>query len=419
MRRELEPLLWLFRKDRTQEAVRKLQLELPSSFLHYHRPFFNAVAELLELGRPVRVLEYGMGELPVAEARSFAQVCAALAEKTGGESLAIVFSDEAVARAGHGGDTARVGTKCLDGNVIAPSSLAGRPFDLVVHHAAGVRDQRHPLHTFWAFIELQPLVSDQSYQVFSECQAKDGERTEYVREYLEGMGLRPLASGTERVWRYTRALPPLPAVARSTGMLASLSEELRMDAASFLRIYDQMFAPLLRDRAGTFRMMLETVLSRPGPYTVIETGTTRESGDFGSNGQSTLLFDLLVNCFGGQVLTIDIDPTNLRYCRSRVSEKTTLLCSDSVKALLSLPEVAQADLIYLDSYDFDGNNPHPSSLHHMKELAALWGRTHPSCLMVIDDCFGPDRGKHAYVARFLASLGRRPDFAGYQTGWVL
>lgn len=411
--------MWPARKSRALEAVQRLQVELPEPFLKRHGPLLGAVAQLLEQSRPVRVLEYGAGELSAQEARQLSRVCAALAEVTGGECVFMTFSEEAAARAGDALAPSMARTRWVDGNASAASSLAGRPFDLLLLHPVGTRNQAHPLHTFWAFTELQPLAADGSYWVFSECQLQQGARCEAVREYLEEMGIQPMAWGAESAWQYKRAEPPLPEVIKSMGALAPLSAEVRMDPGSFLRIYDQVFAPLLAGRAGTFRLMLQTLLSRPGPYEIIETGTTRESGDLASNGQSTLLFDLLVNCFGGRVVTIDIDPTNTRYCRGRTSERTTLICSDSVRALRALPQVAQADLLYLDSYDFDGNNPHPSCMHHMKELAAVWGRTKPSCLLAIDDCFGPEHGKHAYVARFLKSLGVGPHFAGYQTGWLL
>lgn len=223
--------------------------------------------------------------------------------------------------------------------------------------------------------------------------------------------------GSESVRRRPTQVRVAPELYRTVGVLEPLSSGTRVDGASFLRIFDQVFAPLLRQRAGTFRAMFQFLLAKTAPYLLIETGTTRESGDFASNGQSTVLFDLFVNLFGGRLISIDLDPTNVQYCRGRTSAKTTLLCSDSIQALRSLAEVEDADLIYLDSYDFDPSHPHPSSLHHLEELAAIWRRTKPGCLLAIDDCFGATTGKHAYVARFLDERGNKPIFAGYQTGW--
>lgn len=406
--------MWPF-QNVARELTQKLGLDLPQQFLVDHRVLIETVAAVMEKGRAVRVLEYGAGEAAMpANARLYSQLLSAVAEKTGGEHVAVVFSNESAASAG----LVDARAKLIDGTATPISELGAKPFDLVVQHSVEQKKHEHPLHTFWSFIELERVASESAYFVLTDCNGREGSRSEYVRDYLATVGQKILGYGEVSAFRHDRAAQPVSELVKYRGDYKPLPQA-KMDGESFLRIYDQVFAPLLRHRAGTFRLMFQTLLSRPGPYTIIETGTTRESGDFGSNGQSSVLFDLFINIFGGKLVTIDIDPSNIRYCRTRTSDKTTLITSDSVKALRGLSDVSEADLIYLDSYDFDPDNPHPSSLHHMQELAAIWGKMKKDTLLVIDDCFGPEHGKHAYVSRFLATLGIPPYFLGYQTGWIV
>jgi len=415
MRKELELILSPFRYDPAQTA-RRLGFELPASFLHEHRALLASMGRLLDRGGPLHVFEYGAGELEGADARHISQLCAALARKTEGTCTAHALSASAATRAGEApGKDLQVFAE-EDARIDLP---AGRTFDLIVHHPFPSARVPGTLRTFWAFLQLQAHVSPGAMWVFTSTSARSGSsRCEHVHAFMHALGRRPFLAGDETAWEQPPPRQWDPSLV-STGAFEPLPATLGFDESAFLRLYDQMFAPVLGPRAGTFRSMFRWLLTRPGPYTVIETGTTRESGDVASNGQSTVIFDLFVNTFGGRVISIDVDPTNIRFCATRTSTRTTLICGDSVRALHALPEVAEAQLIYLDSYDFDGNNPHPSSLHHLVELAAVWGRTPSPSLLVIDDCFGPRHGKHAYVADFLEACGIPPLFAGYQTGWVL
>ena len=68
---------------------------------------------------------------------------------------------------------------------------------------------------------------------------------------------------------------------------------------------------------------------------------------------------------------MDISQDNVDYANSMTSDKTEVICSDSVKYLWSLPKEEKIDFLYLDSYDINKNNPHPSQLHHVKEIIML------------------------------------------------
>ena len=83
-------------------------------------------------------------------------------------------------------------------------------------------------------------------------------------------------------------------------------------------------------------------------------------------------------------------------------DKATLrtIHGDSV---LELEKIKQpADLIYLDSYDFEDNNPIPSMTHHLKELvsSAHIRVLSPGILMAVDDNFGDGVGKGKFIAEW-------------------
>ena len=94
------------------------------------------------------------------------------------------------------------------------------------------------------------------------------------------------------------------------------------------------------------------------------------------------------------------------------------LPADSVAYFWQLVPPRPIDLVYLDSFDLDWQDPHASSLHHLKELCALLPKLRPGCLVVVDDNAGPI-GKGAYVREWMAAIGVRPLFDAYQVGWVL
>jgi hypothetical protein len=301
---------------------------------------------------------------------------------------------------------------CLDG--ASETLQTERAFDLVVNSPVLERNEMHPLHVSWAFTRLKPLVAPNGSIVFLQTQTG---RHEFVADYARLVGLESVRDAGV----FTVTMGKLSEIAswqRMRGQLPQLTG-IQADAKGFLGLYDQLFAPLLADRAGTFRHMLSAVLERPGPYLIVETGTSRPSGDFASNGNSTLVFDTLVSLLGGRVVSIDINPTNAAYCSRLTTARCEVITSDSVKALSALSEVKEASLLYLDSFDFDGNDPHPSSIHHMHELTACWGLVKSGTLLGIDDCFGPNSGKHVYASRFLATLNVQPLFMGRQSAWQL
>lgn len=189
---------------------------------------------------------------------------------------------------------------------------------------------------------------------------------------------------------------------------------------SFIEMFNQEYAPLLEKRADTFRDMFGYLDSmNKSFYTIVETGTTRSIDNFLGDGCSTLLFDKYINSkWNGIVYTVDINPDSCKVARSITSDKTIVTISDSVAFLSKFPRPEQIDLLYLDSYDFDFNNPHPSSLHHLKELTAIYPKLRSGCLIVVDDNFDNNVGKGSYVRDFLSNVGDQLVFDKYHMGFI-
>lgn len=176
---------------------------------------------------------------------------------------------------------------------------------------------------------------------------------------------------------------------------------------------------LLKIRAPSFRIILD-ILERKEKknFLILETGTSRQRDNWGGDGQSTRVWDFFVNYYDGRVFSVDIDINNCKAASEMVSSKTTIVCSDSVPYIAkTFPDLDKVDLLYLDSYDVDFDQPHPSALHHLKELCACYSSLPSGCIIAVDDHnFG--KGKGMYVADFMSNLDIKPIYSGYQIVFV-
>jgi hypothetical protein len=195
-------------------------------------------------------------------------------------------------------------------------------------------------------------------------------------------------------------------------------EEVSSEQLSFL---EEIFRPtiknLLHHRADSFEIMFQLLEKKSEKnFTIVETGTSRQPNNWRGDGQSTILWDRFVYLYDGMVFSVDISMENCQAAASQCSPKTTLVCSDSV-SFLNQVGLADVDLLYMDSFDVDFNAPHPSALHHLKELCASWCKLKSGCIIAVDDHnFGV--GKGTYVKDFFENIGVKPVFEGYQIVYV-
>jgi predicted methyltransferase len=171
---------------------------------------------------------------------------------------------------------------------------------------------------------------------------------------------------------------------------------------------------LLGKRADGFQCMWDTLKKmNKESYLIVETGTTRIPDNWEGDGQSTRIWDMFVKENNGRAITVDICPYACEVVKGLVSDNVSVVCDDSVHFLHTFEDKNKIDLLYLDSYDIDFNNPHNSSFHHIKELTAVFSSLKPSCLIAVDDNIA-NVGKGKYVREFLECIGYNVIHDGYQ-----
>lgn len=192
---------------------------------------------------------------------------------------------------------------------------------------------------------------------------------------------------------------------------------------------DAVFAGLLAPndkRYKTMRRVAELAILR-GAQVFVETGTARNGErNCGGDGCSTIIFGRLMELMASLnpqqaplLHTVDINPQAIRESRqaaSRVSSRISYHAADSVKFLDAFAQ--PIDILYLDSYDFNGSNPQPSQRHHLKELVMSWDNLHANTVIIVDDCGLSDMGKCKLVHEHLMYAGWRMDTDGYQRVYV-
>ncbi len=164
--------------------------------------------------------------------------------------------------------------------------------------------------------------------------------------------------------------------------------------------------PVSDQRYRTFYLAFELLKDRKAQM-IVETGTAREGSAWCvGDGCSTLLFAEWVRRTGGTFYSVDIDEQALKKASQAIGEMTSsirLICNDSVDFLANFNR--KIDFLYLDSYDFEINNPQPSQEHHLKEIQAAYPHLTNKSIIMIDDCDLPHGGKGKLAIEFLLSKG--------------
>jgi len=200
-------------------------------------------------------------------------------------------------------------------------------------------------------------------------------------------------------------------------------------ADTYLDYFDQRYRKSLMfrdpwrdysDRYIGFRKMFAYLLSKKqGNFTILETGALRTPQQWG-DGQSSLLFFEFVNFFGGELISIDLDPRALAVSRRVIHRRVpktgrgelTLINGNSLQVLPKIDK--PVDLVYLDSMDI-GPDPYPAMLHGLREFAALRSviRRSSNMMIGIDDNWN-GIGKGRYVLRWAKATGQEILHEGYQ-----
>jgi hypothetical protein len=215
-----------------------------------------------------------------------------------------------------------------------------------------------------------------------------------------------------------------------------------MHSPDFWTWFDSLAEPRLAHRTEGFRKIFAYLDRFDRPVGIIETGCLRQQDNWAGDGQSTILFDRYAESHpGSAVFSVDRDPEAVALCRSLVGERVHIHVGDSLAYLKSLADHPPAgleflDLLYLDSFDVDFDDPVPSAIHHLKELLAVAPLVWSETLVVVDDspwsylgvphagngvqAIRPPRisGKGQLIAEYADATGAERLFAEYQCGWV-
>ena len=168
-------------------------------------------------------------------------------------------------------------------------------------------------------------------------------------------------------------------------------------------------------RYPSFLLALE-LLKQNHSKTIVETGTSRY-GDKGfvGDGGSTIIFGDWARQNDAVFYSVDIDPNAVQMAKNYTSgygNSVQIYCDDSINFLASFPD--PIDFLYLDSFDFELNNPGPSQEHHLKEIIAVYPKLHSNSIIMIDDCGLLHGGKGKLVLEYLDERGWKILYQGYQ-----
>lgn len=166
-------------------------------------------------------------------------------------------------------------------------------------------------------------------------------------------------------------------------------------------------------RRDTFVKAIEQAYAREARH-IVEVGTVRVA-DKCPDGLSTLIFALYCELLKIQCYSVDISKESIAQSKLAIAGhefRVNYVQADSVMFLSNHHD--PIDLLYLDSYDYEENNPLPSQLHQMAELGAAYGKLSPKALVLMDDCNIPGGGKGLLSAQFLDQRGWKLIGNGYQ-----
>ncbi len=173
-------------------------------------------------------------------------------------------------------------------------------------------------------------------------------------------------------------------------------------------------------RYQTFKTALDLMQKR-GVKIIVETGTSRDGlKNFEGDGGSSIIFSQYATDHDAQFFSVDMDQSALNNASIAVQEvlgkldsKLHFIKSDSIVFLKNFP--VAIDFLYLDSYDYDVNNPNASQNHHLLEIKAAYPHLTPQSIVMIDDCGLPHGGKGRLVISYLLGKGWKILENKYQT----
>lgn len=171
-------------------------------------------------------------------------------------------------------------------------------------------------------------------------------------------------------------------------------------------------------RYETFLLSMQ-IMKKNKSKILVETGTARYGGrKCRGDGCSTLIFGEWARDNDARFYSVDIDPKAIQNAKDAVlplNPDVIFITSDSVAFLENFYNYDdRIDFLYLDSFDFDPENPGPSENHHLKEIRAAYRYLHRNSIVMVDDTYGINGGKGRLVIPYLLGKGWKIVFSAYQ-----
>lgn len=171
-------------------------------------------------------------------------------------------------------------------------------------------------------------------------------------------------------------------------------------------------------RFETFKLALRDIYQITDNPFIFETGTVRMENDFGA-GYSTYIFGECISLFGGKLLTVDNNATNIQTCK-RITEKfasnITYVLDDSLNTIKNFN--GKIDLLYLDSFDcpIEGDATE-SQTHNLQEFLLSESKLSDNCRILIDDVNFLNGGKSKLTHEYLEKNNYKLIHKNQQSLW--
>ena len=173
-------------------------------------------------------------------------------------------------------------------------------------------------------------------------------------------------------------------------------------------------------RYASFKMALELISER-NAKALVETGTARFGDqEFGGDGGSTIIFGDWASNNDATLYSIDHSRTAIEKAQSATRQFVSNIQFSRSDTIAFLEKFDQPiDFLYLDSHEYDCNQPLPSQEHHLREIVSAFPSLHEKSIVMIDDCDLPSGGQGKLAIEFLIDRDWEIIHQGYQTILIL
>jgi hypothetical protein len=165
-------------------------------------------------------------------------------------------------------------------------------------------------------------------------------------------------------------------------------------------------------RDNTFKAVARAALAL-GAKNYVETGCYR---GIHFDGQSTLIWAKLAQATGGHATAIDISKDSIECAIELLGDemrpfvRMMLMCSLQGLKLVEPP----IDVLYLDSFDHDPDNPEPCQQHQLAEATIAIPKMAERSIILLDDCIFNSGGKSKLSHPFIIGSGWKVVAQEYQ-----